>query len=60
MPELLQRLNDASKSLPKMIKNRKTKVVKFSTEDMIGVLENWSLKKSSVEIIRNTREDTEL
>lgn len=60
MPELLQRLDEASKSLPKIIQKEKTKVIKFSTEDMVGVLKNWFLKKSSVEIIRDIRESAEL
>ena len=34
MPELLQRLDDASKSLPKMIKKGKIKIAKFNTDDM--------------------------
>ncbi len=60
MPELLQRLDDASKSLPKVIQKGKTKVVKFSTEEMVGVLKNWFLKKSSVKMIRDIRESAEL
>jgi hypothetical protein len=60
MPELLQRLDDASKSLPKMIKREERKTVKFSTEEMVGVLEDWFPRKSSVEIIRDIRESEEL
>ncbi len=60
MPELLQRLDDASKSLPKMIKKEERKAVKFSTEEMVGVLEDWFPRKSSVEIIRDIRESAEL
>ncbi len=58
MPELLQRLEDASKSLPKMMK--KAKVVTFDTEQMVGVLEYWFPRKSSVELIREIRESAEL
>ena len=60
MPELLQRLDNASKSLPKIIKRENRKAVKFSTEEMVGALEDWFPKKSSVEIIRDIRESTEL
>lgn len=60
MPELLQRLDDASKSLPKMIKSGKIKIAKFNTDDMVGVLKNWFPKKGSVDIIRDIRESVEL
>jgi hypothetical protein len=60
MPELLQRLDDASKSLPKMIKKGKIKIAKFNTDDMVGVLKNWFPKKDSVDIIRDIRESVEL
>ncbi len=60
MPELLQRLEDASKKLPKMIKKEKKKEIGFSVEPMIGVMEDWFPRKSSVEIIREIRENTEL
>lgn len=60
MPELLQRLDDASKSLPKMFKSGKIKIMKFNTDDMVGVLKNWFPEKDSVEIIRDIRESVEL
>ncbi len=60
MPELLQRLEDASKKLPKMIKKEKKKEKGFSVEHMVGVLEDWFPRKSSVEIIREVRESAEL
>lgn len=60
MPELLQRLEDASKGLPKMMKKMKTEVAGFSTENMVGALVDWFPGKSSVEIIREIRESTEL
>ncbi len=56
MPELLQRLEDASKKLPKMIKKKAV----FSVENMVGVLEDWFPGKSSVEIIREFRESSEV
>ena len=46
MPELLQRLDDASKSL--------------NTDDMVVILKNWFPKKGSVELIRDIRESVEL
>lgn len=58
MPELLQRLEDASKNLPKMMKKEKTKAVSFDMEQMVGALKDWFPQKSSVEIIREIREST--
>jgi hypothetical protein len=43
-----------------MIKREERKTVKFSTEEMVGVLEDWFPRKSSVEIIRDIRESEEL
>jgi hypothetical protein len=60
MPELLQRLEDASKDLPKMMKKKITKAVGFDTEQMVGALKDWFPKKSSVKIIREIRESAEL
>ncbi|HDH41005.1 MAG TPA: hypothetical protein ENG12_01165 [Candidatus Altiarchaeales archaeon] len=61
MPELLNRLEDASVYPPGMKLRAKVKIEKkFNTESMVGVLKNWFPKKSSVEIIRELREGEEL